>query len=315
MADLVSNLGGLILKIVVFLAIWGVSMWLLEEGYLKYALIAAVLVGLFLWKTGRWDPPFLPETAEVSSHQAVPQETRSQDDTKYRPYWNQGVCRTLSEDVHVVVVFLEDSESVWYDYTHNWLLRNKLEPGMELIRKQSKNYGYSLDMNYTEYQDVKIDISVPQFYESHDAHDAIAPAVAGALGFSSPEEMLEYHREYYGKDQIAYFFCVNKHGRSYACPRWGDDLEYCVFFTLYDNGWATGHDAVPHEILHLFGALDMYDEGTERVNRAKLARQLCPDDVMLCNNRRAPIVDRFTAYSIGWLDSMPSEYNRDEWWS
>ena len=322
MADLVSKIGEWIILAVLITAGFKLFFWLLDEGYLKYLLIGAALVGLFLWKTGRWDPPFLPgkgaATQETQLQETVPPETLNSEDEFYRSTWNKGVCRSLDEDVHVVVIFLDDAESVWYDYTFNWLLRNKLEPGMKLIRKQAENYGYSLNMDYTIYKDITVNYSVPDPYQESSVYRELPEVVAQAMGFSSASEMLDYHRDYFGMDQIAYFFCTNKHGRSYALPSHsstGDEVEYCVFFTLYDNGWATSHATVPHEILHLFGAQDMYAEGSERVNREKLAFQLCPDDLMLGDEHRTPMVGRYTAYTIGWLDSMPEEYNRDDWWS
>ena len=323
MADFVSKLGGFIIIGILILAGFKLFFWLLDEGYLKYLLIGAALVGLFLWKTGRWEPGFLPQQEEsglreVYVPETAPAETQKSEDESYRPAWNKGACRSLGEDVHVVVIFLDDADSTWYEYTFNWLLRNKLEPGMKLIRKQAENYGYSLNMDYTIYKDVTVNYSVPDPYQDSAVYRELPEVVAQAMGFSSSADMLDYHRDYFGMEQIAYFFCTNKHGRSYALPSRSsarDDVEYCVFFTLYDNGWATSHATVPHEILHLFGAVDMYAEDDVRVGRQNLARKLCPDDLMLGDEHNTPVVDRFTAYTIGWLDEIPAEYNVSDWWS
>ena len=310
-----SSIAEMILKGVIIFAIVRFLLWLHDNGWLKYLLIAAVLVVVLFWAAHRCNPE---STFFEEQGATVLQEQPNLDDSYFRSAWNKGACRTLGEDVYVVAIFINDARSVWYDYTYHWLLENKLEPGMNLIRQESSRYGYPLEMNYSVYRDIKIDVSTPAFFEEQNTHTAFLSAVTNAMGFSSPSEMLDYHQEYFGYEQIAYFFCTNGNGRSYAHRSYtanSEEIEYCVFFTLYDSGWATSHSTVPHEILHLFGAEDMYAEGTQRVNREKLAYQLCPDDVMLGDEHNLPIVDLYTAYTIGWLDTMPAEYNRDDWWS
>ena len=50
-----------------------------------------------------------------------------------------------------------------------------------------------------------------------------------------------------------------------------------------------------HELLHLFGAIDLYDYDNEGVRA--IAEQFFPDSVMM---KPTYVIDELTAYLIGW---------------
>ena len=47
-----------------------------------------------------------------------------------------------------------------------------------------------------------------------------------------------------------------------------------------------------------------------------MANRLCKNDIML--NVYTDIdyneINEFTAYSVGWLDTIPDQYNHEDWW-
>ena len=101
------------------------------------------------------------------------------------------------------------------------------------------------------------------------------------------------------------------------CANEDDHLEYCVTFPRYlgrnENEY---NGSLVHEILHLFGAEDYYDPYNKYPKRKELAKILCPKDIMLVvyNDINANEINRYTAYSIGWLDELPIEYDNKNWW-
>ena len=74
--------------------------------------------------------------------------------------------------------------------------------------------------------------------------------------------------EKYETDSIAFLFFMDLAGRSYAMPYYAGDTDYCEFdvIYLYDGSLRRKYESVPvyaHELLHLFGAVDLYEAYAE----------------------------------------------------
>ena len=76
---------------------------------------------------------------------------------------------------------------------------------------------------------------------------------------------------------------------------------------------------ISHEVLHLFGAEDLYKEQTDgsRAGRAKIAKKYFPKDIMFTTQKKISSnkVDAFTAYAIGWSNALPEVCLKDTWMS
>ena len=87
--------------------------------------------------------------------------------------------------------------------------------------------------------------------------------------------------------QVAILLLVNKDGRSHAGIDFsddnGDDVECTTIFSSL-----MGHKtaSVNHELLHLFGAEDLYEEKStgENAARAAIAKIHYPNDIMLAGS-------------------------------
>lgn len=237
---------------------------------------------------------------------------------------NGGVCRTLKEDASVVVIFLEDDQSRWTEWEMNNYLENMVCPAFDFIEYYAGRYGHSTDLDYVYYVD---DYNAPKATWYNGSVSSYSPGyfdnsihenVAQALGYTSSHDMLRNDRNYSGNDQIAYLYVLDKPGRSYAY--WnsaaGDYIEGAVLFTS-QNGVQERANVVAHELMHLFGAEDIYAEGSENVNRARMAQRVCPNEIFLSYrwNIFDNAVSDFNAYAVGWLDYFPEQYRAAEWWS
>jgi hypothetical protein len=72
------------------------------------------------------------------------------------------------------------------------------------------------------------------------------------------------------------------------------------------------HSMIAHEVLHLYGAWDLYNSYVQTHDVASKAQQLFPNDIMLRTsyNLAELQVDALTAWRIGWSDKKESWY---EW--
>ena len=287
---------------------------LLRECWWLVLIIAAVL----LWPR-LLDRPDDPAVEEAP--QQVMQTEFVADPT--RVIYNTGVCKSLAEDAHVIVLFVNDNGTAWEEKEMASYLQEAVDPAMAYLREQAEDYGVRLALDYSYYVNeagAPVSISYSGTILDSDAQEKnpdLMEQCAQRLGYESQWAMLETDRADTGLEQIAYLVCVNGPGRSYAvCSMGASGMEYPVLFNDIPRKWER-RNGVVHELLHVFGAEDMYAEGTRNQNREKLAKQLHKYDVMLDArwDISENVVGPFTAYCIGWLDELPEEYNCPEWWS
>ena len=99
-----------------------------------------------------------------------------------------------------------------------------------------------------------------------------------AAGKGSPNEFANHLKDEHDADHVLFVIHVNKPGRSYnlvlsagiSREYWG---ERVVCFTRFDNQWPTPAATYAHEILHGFGAGELYFPFDETDTRERLARR------------------------------------------
>ena len=83
-------------------------------------------------------------------------------------------------------------------------------------------------------------------------------------------------------------------------PNWQEE------FSIYYGQQPMRDNMIVHELMHQYGAVDLYDLGSEGVE--EISEQIFPDSVML--KQEGTEIDELTAYLIGWIDD-PSELSDD----
>lgn len=242
-----------------------------------------------------------------------------------RKGYNNGSCYDMEKDICYFIVHLDDNESNWNENEKNEFIKNKFLVSIDYLARNASDYSVTLCRKYRNFPtDSNTKVTYNGIVETdvveNGSQTDIFNQIALSMGYSAPEEMDSTLKKEMNVNQIAYLFVLNKEGRSYKYSYVTDDsktIEFCVFFDdsikSYDN---TCCSTIAHEILHLFGAEDFYDPYGELPERQKLAEKLYPNDIMfaLMNNVNDAQIGAYTAYSVGWTDTLPDECNVDEWW-
>ena len=261
--------------------------------------------------------------------QSVP-EYRTNVQTEFdhaRSEFNIGTCWDLSQDAAIVVLFASDDESSWDQDSISYVCR-EVEAAAQFIRDAAAAYGYELTLPVCYYTDnanrrIHYDGVIMTGGEKLDALENIAKN----WGFRDKWHMHETLQDYLEMEQLAYIVVHNKEGFCFAqsdshmggLTDWSQP-EYCVLSMSYANGWVNQAESYVHELLHLFGAQDLYRKDINgsvySADRAALAMRLCPGEVMLCNawDIRESEISGFTAYCVGLIDFLPANYDCDAWW-
>ena len=166
-------------------------------------------------------------------------------------------------------------------------------------------FGYGVETQFIlDCMEKTVDFSIS---DDSDFMDALDEAFA-----QWTEEELSYERllQEYGADGIATCMFVNAPGRSYAIVYDGEDnvRESLVMFVRNDKGTEEEPAVYAHEILHVFGAHDLYrGEEYSRAVTDYIAANY-PDEIMRSvagEGRISEQISRITAYHLGWIDEIP----------
>ena len=188
----------------------------------------------------------------------------------------------------------------------------RLKEAAIYIEENASGYGvetqFILDWSEEDSQDLCMEKTVDfTISDDSDFMDALDEAFA-----QWTEEDLSYERllQEYGADGIATCMFVNAPGRSYAIVYDGEDnvRESLVMFVRNDKGTEEEPAVYAHEILHVFGAHDLYkgEEYSREVTDYIAASY--PDEIMRSVAGEGKIseqISRITAYHLGWIDEIP----------
>ncbi len=202
---------------------------------------------------------------------------------------NQGPCRRMRGNVFVEMVFVEDQVNSWtkeeidaffpvYKRAVKGLCKQAQASGVEL--------SFTTVISRHRWQG-KLDPN--RFYA--DTLPRLKMDYYRSLGYGSAEQYTAERKRKYRGDEVAMFFVLERSFRAYACN--GEDVEFCVMTNENDE------HAVAHELLHLFGAADLYYP----YQVYGLTKEYFPNSIMCTSTGME--VDPLTRYLVGW-DRKPA---------
>lgn len=244
-----------------------------------------------------------------------------------RKNYDMGICRELEGEVDVYLFFMDDNESSWTSSRADGFTHNEIDPALDFLERQAKKWGKSLHFNtpitYVTGGDrgctMKYNGTVTRDLNITGSTKDVLEQAAKCIGYSDEYGMFNHYRKETGRDNAIYLTLLNKDGISYTRNQTNaKDImyaEHCVLFSepsmdKYGGIVSMRSPTVAHEILHLYGAEDYYNEP-----RLSIANELYLNDIMLLEYRNIWInaVGDYTAFSIGWTDVVPEVCSREGW--
>ena len=264
-------------------------------------------------------------TATTTKRPTTPPPTAE----SYRGWYDLGNCGTLTRNPTLVVLFVDDAESAWNDTLIQHFQNVQIAKAVEWLEQQAAKYDVPLDIQ-TKYYHGTLENGGRVYYPATVAHKPdesdydLLESVVGNMGEGTGDQFYAKLRRDNGGEDVMFLCMVNKDGLSYArghADPYSQIMEYAVVYARNTDVPATDtlhqktHNrasVVAHELLHLFGAEEMYDPA----GRNEIAKQKYPKDVMLWTESfiaRNEITE-FTAYCIGWTDTVPAICYDPDWW-
>ena len=208
---------------------------------------------------------------------------------------NKGPCRRMRGNVFVEMVFVEDQVNTW--------TKEEIDAFFPVYKKAVKGLCKSAQAAGVELSFTTV-ISRHRWNGKMDPNRFYADTLPQlkmdyyrSLGYGSAEQYIAERKRKYRGDEVAMFFVLERSFRAYACN--GQDVEFCVMTNENDE------HAVAHELLHLFGAADLYYP----YHVYGLTKEYFPESIMCTVSGME--VDPVTRYLVGWdrkLSPKAEEY-------
>ena len=215
-----------------------------------------------------------------------------------------GPAAKLVGDIQLLLVFVSTPEHPWSEEEITNFF-NIVHTSKDFILDEADRYGVPLSLTAQYFE-----ASIPYEFDGSDLSNIDLSwywyLVKNYFHKDGMVSMHEAYEEQFGKDNTPFLFVFNTPYRNitYSAdllhPNWQEE------FSIYYGQQPLRDNMIVHELMHQYGAVDLYDLNSEGVE--EISEQIFPDSVML--RQEGTEIDELTAYLIGWIDD-PAELSDD----
>ena len=253
----------------------------------------------------------------------------------YRKGIHNNVCKVLKDDVLLYFIFVDSKDtSPWSEYDIRSTI-DSISVAIRWLEAQAKQYGISLNIisDYhigEEYTTIKKtlpmgsvikSVTEPNFRKGLEELNSWADNIASKAGASfnvsdkdgipeiknpkNKERLVAFLRDEKRVESVALLYMVNNYYRNDISISVNtmntDDIEFAIVSYKYPS-------IIAHNILHLFGAADLYKTQYRRNEKKILfAEKYFPDDIMqdiYARSLSSLKISDYTKYLIGWNQEL-----------
>lgn len=233
-----------------------------------------------------------------------------------------GSAGYLRGDVLLVSLYIDDSGSRW-DRDKQENVKSYLDVACDYLVEQAEDYGQTLSFYYDV--DLYPDLMYGLTYDQCVAEDETGGFDRWLNKWIEKNVPIADLQEKYGTENIGFLALVADSGGAYTNVYYMEDPsiyynESSVIFYYYPYVRLTDRE-VPavyaHEILHQFGAIDLYEGSYDFApENVSYVGRTYPDEIMysdytvdgrLVYEEIELSISPVTAYCLGWIDQLPPE--------
>ena len=228
------------------------------------------------------------------------------------PMMNSGSVKAPLGNIHLYKVWLGR-----WDESKRKRIQGFLDTDLTFISTDARFYGK--EVRFTQHDSfLNFRRLTDNDKEPAEEYDTLVEILRRAYKIS-PEDMNAYARKQ-GYDGWALLIFADQVGRSFGSnANWGsDNMETLIFYTttpMKNNRGGgsleptSGH-VITHELLHVFGAIDLYQNNLFTASQAAQVKKLWPDEIMIDDKSQASFrIHKYTAYQLGWHGNWDRTWN------
>ncbi len=203
-----------------------------------------------------------------------------------------GVCPVLRGKVAVISFFVKSSPQDFPEKTVNQYY-HELRVAFSMIEKEAHKRGVPLKLNgYHYHMDMPPDMTPRSGYA----------VVKKFLSISTLKEAQDYFKKKLDADHVSLVIVYDKSARSFAKQhKFKNSKAVYKLSVVFQNPKGYSAITIAHELFHQFGAEDLYYPQ----KASECAGYYLHDSIMGIGKR--DVVDDFTAYLMGWKDTVSAE--------
>ena len=217
--------------------------------------------------------------------------------------------QSLIEEVYLLSVFVDTDEDIWTSEEVDYFY-SELHKSQQWIMNQANDYGLDLKFIDDHFIDNKrvIQLSEIRFLKNLNKTQK---KIFNELGYDDFDDFLEETDFDFKTKRLKLLVFVKSRNRSHAYNQWSNTkLDVAFIYCQKTFGALTDQYVISHEMLHQFGAWDLYYGESQREEQADRAKELFPRSIMISTSMRKDFleVDSLTAWRIGWHNDLKDEY-------
>ena len=220
---------------------------------------------------------------------------------------NVGSAKELTGTTRLAVVFVSDEASDW-SWKEQRIQKRRLKQGERWLQQQAKNYNVPTPQfkhrTYGRWKDIELN-ALPAGTRSGNENVEMVHIVSEQLGFERPQAW----KNQFKQDQFAVLIFLKRSGASYAIPQEVGlssryDIEGAVLYDNFEPNIPNCATCMAHELLHIFGAWDMYETFQITQDQMNAAQKKYPNSIMLRTSYYPYelTMDPVTCWRIGWCN-------------
>lgn len=254
---------------------------------------------------------------------------------------NRNTCKMLTDSVLIYAVFVDtDLYHPWTEFDIHSTM-DSLQKAGNWIRQQAGAYSKKVHFQNVQYHDggkltiyeksakVRLGLHASTFVKGKRSKikywvswaDAISKKAGRGLKYTSSskiskrlritdvQSLNQALRDKYNRENVAILFFVNGYLEDHPSYTFNSESNQFAEYAIITN---KNPAVISHELLHLFGAVDLYPNlAYPNFHFGELAEKF-PDEIMRIQHKEITrlSVSPITAYFVGWQDSLDKPNTR-----
>ncbi len=229
---------------------------------------------------------FLREITQIEAYMKHDEIQKKYPNHVYFSKKGKGATKELKGNVVVIVLFVSDEKGRWTPFYMDESMKRH-ESAARILSGLAYGRGVDLKIKCV-FQEIKL----PMLCTDKNRAEW-RKAIAKAYGKNSLSEYQEYYKKKYNCDEVPFMFTFFKDFRSYAISSDKNTNVHDEYSVLEPD---SKEGTIIHELLHQFGAVDLYYPQIVRSTLTLLNYKSVMAD------SGSIFIDSLTAYLIGWTD-------------
>ncbi len=261
-----------------------------------------------------------PQESEDPGEESIAEQEPAEEAISMQPITDIpiGSATYLGGESVLVTIYLDDNRRDTYEWTQDEVevANRHFKIAVDYMIEEGERYGQDVVIHYED-ESLRYFADIDANIEGNDEYAANDEITSWIEQNVDTQAIMDE----YQTNSIGYVFLVNGAGISFCYPyeegdgqEWFDEKCYIYLYDLYGEGIYDNPATYAHEIMHMFGAVDLYDEFTSdgvTMDVVEYIEEEHPMEIMYTTYTQSEgysydsipnYISDITAYCIGWID-------------